>query len=80
MRVHAALFLPLCLLALASCVAGRPPSPEQRAAAGDDLNPSGRPYAGPAPLRSSFPPADNSFTPLYCHIEGPGSVCTRSAN
>ena len=78
MRAHA-LFLPLCLVALASCAGGRPPSPEQRAAAADDLNPSGRPYAGPQ-VRSSFPPADSSLTPLYCHVEGPGTVCTRNTN
>ena len=79
MRSHA-LIITLCSVALAACAGGQPPSPEQRAAAADDLNPSGRPYVGPAPLRSSFPPADTSFTPLDCRIEGPGTVCARSTN
>ena len=76
MRVYV-LCVPLLCLALASCAGGRAPSAGQRAAA-DDLNQSGRPYAGPAPLRSSFPPGDSSFTPLYCHPEGPGTVCARA--
>ncbi len=75
-----ALIVALSSIALASCAGGPPPSPEQRAAAVDDLNPSGRPYVGPTPLRSSFPPADNSFAPLDCHIEGPGAVCSRGTN
>ncbi len=63
--------------ALGAC-SGRPPSAEQRAAAQDELNPSGRPYEGPAGILSSTPPADTNFTPLYCHLEQQGTVCTRS--
>ena len=66
-------------LALCAC-SGAPPTAEQRAAAADDLNPSGRPYDGPRGVRSSFPPADTSFSPLNCHIEGPGEVCARPDN
>ncbi len=69
----------LALLGLAQCAGAPRPSAEQRAAAADDLNPSGRPYDGPPGLRSSSPPADSSFTPLYCHPEPPGQVCTRNA-
>ena len=69
----------IAILTLAACSAA-PPSKEQRAAAVDDLNPSGRPYDGPRGLRSTFPPADSSSTPLKCHLEGPGQVCTRSGD
>ena len=62
---------------LAAC-SGTPPSAEQRAAAQDELNPSGRPYQGPPGTLSSMPPADSNFTPLFCHQEQQGAVCTRS--
>ncbi len=66
----------LALVLLAGC-SGAPPTAEQRNAT--DLNPSGRPYAGPQGIRSSFPPGDtNTFDPLYCHTEGEGAVCSRN--
>ena len=68
----------LVALLLAGC-SGPPPSAEQRRAT--NLNPSGRPYDGPPGIRSSFPPGDtNTFDPLYCHPEGPGSVCRRNGS
>ena len=61
------------LLALTAC-AGRPPSADQRRAT--DLNPSGRPYDGPRTMALT-PPVDTNYNRLYCHPEGPGSVCSR---
>ena len=77
-RLLAALALvPMLVSALGAC-SGRPPSADQRAAAQDELNPSGRPYRGPPGTLSSMPPADTNFTPLFCHQEQQGTVCTRS--
>jgi hypothetical protein len=76
--MRALIILPLLALTLTACTGT--PSPDQRRAAQDDLNPSGRPYNGPPGIRASFPPGDSSFTPLRCHIEGPGEVCDRSDN
>jgi len=75
MRLSLALTMTLCL---AAC-AGKP-SPEQRASAQDELNQSGHPYDGPRGILSSASPADSSFTPLRCHLEGPGEVCNRDGN
>ena len=61
--------------ALAAC-SGAPPSAEQRAAT--DLNPSGRPVQAPSLYQPQRPPnSANAFNPLYCHSEGPGTVCER---
>ena len=65
-----------CALMLAAC--SGTPSAEQRAAANNDLNPSGRPYVGPPGTLASTPPADTNLTPLYCHPEGLGAVCARN--
>ena len=62
-------------LALGACSGA--PSAEQRAAANDDLNPSGRPYVGPPGVLSSAPPADDNLHRLYCHPEGLGTTCAR---
>jgi hypothetical protein len=70
----------LILVSLLSACTGAPPTAAQRAAAQDDLNPSGRPYVGPPGIVSSAPPADPSFSPLRCHPEGPGEVCNRDSN
>ena len=70
--------LSVAVLPTLGACSGRPPSAEQRAAAQDELNPSGRPYRGPAGILSSAPPADTNFTPLYCRLEQQGTVCTRS--
>ncbi len=72
--------MPLILLSVLAACTGKPPSAAQRAAAQDDLNPSGRPYVGPPGIISSAPPADSSFSPLRCHPEGPGEVCKRDSN
>ncbi len=65
------------VLLLAGCAGAPPPSAEQRNAT--DLNPSGKQYDGPPGIRSSFPPGDpNISNPLVCHLEGQGSVCSRS--
>ena len=64
------------MLGLAAC-SGPPPGPDQRRAAQDELDPSGRPYDGPAGVVSSAPPADNTDARLYCHPEGNGTVCAR---
>ena len=67
----------MCVLVLASVggCAGTP-SADQRNAT--DLNPSGRPYVGPATTRNTVPPGDiNTFNPLDCHPQGLGSVCDR---
>ena len=76
--MRSALILPILALSLAAC-AGLPPSADQRRAAADDLNQSGRPYQGPS-IRTSSAPADPSGTPLYCHSEGPGTVCDRAGS
>ncbi len=70
--------LAVAMVPTLSACSGRPPSAEQRAAAQDELNPSGRPYKGPAGTLSSMPPSDSNFTPLFCHQEQQGTVCTRS--
>ena len=77
MRVTAYLAI-MAAFALAGC-AGTP-SAEQRAAAHDDLNPSGRPYVGPPGVLSSTPPADDNLHRLYCHPEGPGTSCARDGS
>jgi hypothetical protein len=64
------------ILLLGAC-SGNPPSAHQRAAARNDLNPSGRPYDGPPGVPVSNPPGDNNFDRLTCHPEGPGMVCGR---
>ena len=67
-------------LALLALLAGCAPPPPGGVAPdrGSNLNQSGRPYAGPPGIRSSFPPADiNTFDPLVCHPEGPGTTCHR---
>ena len=70
--------LPLVvMLGLAAC-SGPPPGPDQRRAAQDELNPSGRPYDGPPGVVASAPPADNGDPRLSCHPEGAGSVCSRT--
>ncbi len=75
MRVAAVLCV-LSTVLLAGCT-GKP-SAEQRLAAGNELNQSGRPYVvQPGPV-SSFPPVDTNFDRLRCHPEGPGTVCERS--
>jgi len=74
------LTMPFILLPLLAACTGAPPTAEQRAAARDDLNPSGRPYVGPPGILSSAPPSDPSFSPLRCHYEGPGEVCNRDPN
>lgn len=56
---------------------GRPPNADQRRAAQDELNPSGRPYDGPPGPMSSMPPTDNNSARLRCHPEGEGTVCGR---
>ena len=66
----------LCALTLTAC-AGPPPGADQRRAANDDLNQSGRPYDGPKGVPVSNPPADNGDHRLTCHPEGAGSVCDR---
>ena len=76
MRIRSILLAASALL-LSAC-SGVPPSADQRRAANDDLNPSGRPYVGPPGTLSSTPPADNNATPLFCRQEGPGTVCSRS--
>ena len=73
MRVISGGWLGLAVL-LAACSAK--PSAEQRAAT--DLNPSGRPYAGPPGVLASTPPADTNFNRLYCHPEGQGTSCARN--
>ena len=73
MRIIAAVLA--CLLVCAC--AGPPPSQEQRAAT--DLNPSGRPYVGPKLYQPQALSSTNGFDPLYCHPEGPGTVCKRQA-
>ncbi len=78
MRLTIALPL-LSLIALAACT-GAPPTPQQRLSAQDELNQSGQPYVGPHGTLASAPPADSSFVPLRCHLEGPGQVCDRSGN
>ncbi len=70
--------LSVAVMPMLSACSGRPPSAEQHAAAQDELNPSGRPYRGPPGTLSSMPPADSNFTPLFCHQEQQGTVCTRS--
>ena len=75
MRLAAAL-IPTFLLAACS---GEPPSAEQRAAT--NLNPSGRPVQAPELYQPQRPPnGTNAFNPLYCHLEGPGVVCTRRSS
>ena len=69
------ILLPILAVSLAAC-AGMRPNADQRRAAADDLNQSGRPYQGPS-IRASSAPADPSGVPLYCHSEGPGTVCNR---
>ncbi len=64
----------LACLFVSAC-SGPPPSPEQRAAT--DINPSGRPNVGPQLYQSQPLSTTNGFDPLYCHIEGPGTVCQR---
>ncbi len=70
----------LIVVSLLAACSGTPPSAAQRAAAQDELNPSGRPYVGPPGILSSGPPGDLSFSPLRCHLEGPGEVCNRDSN
>ncbi len=70
--------LALAIAATLGACSGEPPTAEQRAAAQDELNPSGRPYDGPPGTLSSMPPADSNLTPLFCHQEQQGAVCTRS--
>ncbi len=74
MRVPAAFWIALALM-LTGC--SGPPTAEQRAAANNDLNQSGRPYVGPHGVLSSAPPADDNFHRLYCRPEGPGTICSR---
>jgi hypothetical protein len=69
--------LPGVLVLVLSACSGPPPGADQRRAAQDDLNPSGRPYDGPPGVVTSGPPADNSGARLHCHPEGPGTVCSR---
>ena len=78
MRIYPVLLIASTVL-LAAC-SSVPPSADQRRAANDDLNPSGRPYIGPRGTLSSAPPADTNFTPLFCHQDGPGTVCSRSSD
>lgn len=80
MFVRSSILVPALILgsalALAGC-AGPKPDATQRAAT--DLNPSGRPYAGPPGIRIPNPQADlNVADPLRCHPEGAGEVCSRS--
>ena len=74
MRILAAVSLVSAVL-LSGC--NGPPGAEQRLAAHNDLNPSGRPYSGPPGVLSSTPPADTNLDRLYCHPEGPGTTCAR---
>ncbi len=69
----------LALLALlAGCAAPPPGAAGVAENRGTNLDPSGRPYDGPPGIRSSFPPTDtNTFNPLVCHPEGPGTACSR---
>ena len=64
-------------LVLAQGACSAPPGADQRRAAANDLNPSGRPYVGPPGVLSSAPPADTSFNRLYCRQEYQGAVCSR---
>ena len=75
MRVFATMAV-ATIFALAGCTGT--PSAEQRAAAHNDLNPSGRPYTGPPGVLSSTPPSDDNLHRLYCHPEGPGTTCARN--
>ena len=78
-RLHAARFiLSAGLLLVQAACSGLPPPARPQAATDDALNPSGRPYDGPRGVLSSNPPADNNAAGLYCHPEGPGTVCARS--
>ncbi len=58
----------LAITALAGCT---PPSEEalQRAKAS--------PPMGPVGILASAPPADTSFYPLRCRIDGPDTICKR---
>ena len=78
MRIYPVLLIASSVL-LAAC-SGVAPSADQRRAAADDLNPSGRPYVGPRGTLASAPPADTNFTPLYCHQDGQGTVCSRNSD
>lgn len=73
-RILVVLWTALWMLAACS---GRPPSADQRRAAQDELNPSGKLYDGPPGPVSSMPPTDNNSARLRCHPEGEGTVCGR---
>jgi hypothetical protein len=62
----------IVLFAAAGCTG--PVSPERRAAALSDV-PLDR--AHPPGRISSFPPADSSFSPLRCWMDGPNTFCSR---